>query len=241
MIKEALQYVVGLRKPEVLNIDGTSYSDKELVEIEPFIHHADPLSMHTLTSLVEYIREKVDTMGEHMLIHVESPTEVALSGALDAKRMRERLCYVQASVPEFCFGHYYDSEEFIIALQSMFIPSADRDLLLRFAGTSEAGTIAAYGDDGVTQKATIKQGIVNKEEAIIPNPVCLQPYRTFVEVDQPASQFIFRMKQEQGMGIRCALFEADGGAWKNQACQNIEQYLKKELSDVTEPRITVIS
>lgn len=63
----------------------------------------------------------------------------------------------------------------------------------------------------------------------------------FVEVDQPASQFIFRMKQEQGMGIRCALFEADGGAWKNQACQNIEQYLKKELSDVTEPRITVIS
>ena len=135
MIKEALQYVVGLRKPEVLNIDGTSYSDKELVEIEPFIHHADPLSMHTLTSLVEYIREKVDTMGEHMLIHVESPTEVALSGALDAKRMRERLCYVQASVPEFRFGHYYDSEEFIIALQSMFIPSADRDLLLRFAGT----------------------------------------------------------------------------------------------------------
>lgn len=241
MIKDALQYIVGLRKPELMEIDGKSYSDKQLYEVKPEIPRASFMRMHTLTSLVEYIREKVDTMGEHMLIHVESPTEVSLIGALDQERKREHLCQVEALVPKFCFGQYYDSEEFIIVLQSMFLPSADRDLLLRFAGTSEAGTIAAYGDDGVTQKATIKQGIVNKEEAIIPNPVCLQPYRTFVEVEQPASQFIFRMKQDQGMGIRCALFEADGGAWKNEACRKVEEYLKENLSDVTEPQITVIS
>ena len=43
------------------------------------------------------------------------------------------------------------------------------------------------------------------------------------------------------MGIRCALFEADGGAWKNEACRKVKEYLKENLSDVTEPQITVIS
>lgn len=31
MTREALQYVVGLNKPEIINIDGASYTDKELV------------------------------------------------------------------------------------------------------------------------------------------------------------------------------------------------------------------
>lgn len=30
IIKEAIEYVVGLRKPEVQEIDGVTYSDKEL-------------------------------------------------------------------------------------------------------------------------------------------------------------------------------------------------------------------
>ncbi|MDD7349794.1 MAG: hypothetical protein PUG66_08150 [Clostridiales bacterium] len=129
----------------------------------------------------------------------------------------------------------------MIALQSMFIPTPDLDLILKFAGTSEAGTIASYGDDGVTQKATIKQGIVNKEDAIIPNPVSLRPYRTFVEVEQPESKFIFRMKQDRDLGIRCAIFEADGGAWKNEACQNVKRFLEEELEGFDSTKITVIS
>lgn len=61
----------------------------------------------------------------------------------------------------------------------------DRDLILKFAGTVENGTIAQYGDDGVTQKATVKTGIASKGDAIVPNPVRLRPYRTFIEVEQP--------------------------------------------------------
>lgn len=246
MIKEALQYIVGLNKPDIMDIQGkdgvvTTYSDKQLLEVRPSIPRADFLWMHTLTSLVDYLKEEVDTMGEHMLIHVESPEEVHLISALDERRKREELCRVGASIPSFNFGQYYDSESFVIALQSMFIPTPDLDLILKFAGTSEAGTIASYGDDGVTQKATIKQGIVNKEDAIIPNPVSLRPYRTFVEVEQPESKFIFRMKQDRDLGIRCAIFEADGGAWKNEACKNVKRFLEEELEGFDSTKITVIS
>ncbi len=148
---------------------------------------------------------------------------------------------VKARIPDFRFDTYMDQENFCINLQSKFIddPDTDRALILKFAGTMEAGTIAEYGDDGVTQKATVKTGIASKGEAIVPNPVKLRPYRTFLEVEQPASEFIFRVKQNKYDGISCAIFEADGGAWKIAATSSIKDYLQFELSGLDQ--FTVIS
>lgn len=75
--------------------------------------------------------------------------------------------------------------------------------------------------------------------AIVPNPVKLKPYRTFLEVDQPVSEFIFRMKQDKYDGVLCALFEADGGAWKMEATERIKKYLESELKEYSD--FTVIS
>ena len=85
----------------------------------------------------------------------------------------------------------------------------------------------------------IKTGIASKGEAVVPNPVRLRPFRTFVEVEQPESAFVFRMRQDSDDGVECAVFEADGGAWKNAAMENIKKYLQLELSDL--PQFTVIS
>lgn len=101
----------------------------------------------------------------------------------------------------------------------------------RFAGTVTDGTITEYGDDGVSQKATVKRGVASREEKKVPSPCILRPYRTFHEVEQPASTFIFRMKSGSN-GPECALFEADGGAWKNQAMNNIRDYLIKVIKVV---------
>ena len=125
-------------------------------------------------------------------------------------------------------------------MQSKFLddPDTDRELLLKFAGTVEQGSVTEYGDDGVTQKATVKQGIASKTDAIVPNPVRLRPYRTFIEVEQPVSDFIFRMK-DSSHGITCALFEADGGAWKNAAMRNVKEYLEFELADFKDQFIVI--
>ncbi len=61
---------------------------------------------------------------------------------------------------------------------------------------------------------------------------------TFLEVEQPVSQFVFRMKD----GPRAAIFEADGGAWRNQAIVNIREYLKEQLAEEVESqRITILA
>lgn len=241
MLKEALRYLMEDMSPaNFKEINGEMFADRPMNRIS-YNPKANHIALNTLSSLIDYIRAGVDEMSGKMIVHVQSPTKVQFYSSLDAERKRECIAEVTAQVPDFRFGQFYDHESFCIGLQSKFVddPETDRALLLKFAGTVEAGTVAQYGDDGITQKATVKTGIASKGEAIIPNPVMLKPFRTFVEVDQPESRFIFRMNQNSNGSVQCALFEADGGAWKNSAMDYIRNYLENRLGDIE--NIIVIS
>ncbi len=238
MTREALQYIAGLKKAEVIEINGENYTDKEVYRVDRVLRAA-PIKMHTLTGLLDYLKAGIDSVADRMIIQVVSPEMVCVLSKLDTDRKREELVRIEADIPDFNYGQYMEQESFIIALQAKFLASGDRDLLLRFAGTVKDESIAEYGDNGVTQKATIKTGISTVSDAIVPNPVVLSPFRTFVEVMQPESSFIFRMRQREGRGVECAIFEADGGAWKNAAMENVKGYLQTELKDF--PQYTVIS
>lgn len=234
MIKKALEYIVGLSEPKVQIVENQFYSDKPLHRVS-YAPRAKSIEMNTLSSLIDYIKSGVDTFGEQMIIHVQSPTLVRMYSALDREREREYVVEVNAQLPRFAFDQFQDHEAFCIGVQSKCIddPETDKALLLRFAGTVEAGSVAEYGDDGVSQKATVKTGIASKGEALVPSPARLKPFRTFVEVEQPISSFIFRMKEDKySKAIQCALFEADGGAWKLEAMQAIKAYLDSELEGI---------
>ena len=87
-------------------------------------------------------------------------------------------------------------------------------------------------DDGVTQSVTARAGIARVAQVDLPNPVTLQPYRTFVEVEQPESQFVLRIKadpENKLEPIKCALFPADGNRWKAVAAQNIKEWLEVSI------------
>ena len=238
MTRDALQYVVGLKTAEVLDINGGKYVDKDVHRVDKELR-ASAIQMNTLTSLVDYLKAGVDSMADKMLVQVVSPMKVRVLSMLDADRKREELVDVEAMIPDFEYGRYMGNERFIIALQSKFIANDDRALLLQFAGTVKDESIAQYGDDGVTQKATIKTGITSVGDAVVPNPVKLRPFRTLIEVEQPESAFVFRMRQAEGHGVECAIFEAEGGAWKNAAMKSIKEYLQYELAEL--PQFTVIS
>ena len=231
MLKKAMEFVVELARPNVQEIGGEVYSDKSLYRID---HNpkAATIELTTLSSFLDYIKSGVDKTSENMIVHVVSPTKVCMYSALDSDRKREYTVDVKAQIPSFEFGRFIDHESFCIGLQSKFLddPHTDRALLLKFAGTVESGTVAQYGDDGITQKATVKTGLASKSDAIVPNPVTLRPFRTFIEVQQPASRFVFRMSDKNS--VQCALFEADGGAWKMDAMQSIKEYLEAQLQDV---------
>lgn len=231
MIEKALKFLTEkLAAANIHDINGETYSDKPLHRIN---HNplAEAIEMHTLSSLVDYMKSRLDSRDD-VFVHVISPTKVKVYSALDIEREREYLVEVNAQLPSFRFNEFMNHEEFCINLQSKFVDSPDRALLLKFAGTVEAGSVAQYGDDGVSQKATIKTGVASKSDALVPNPVSLSAYRTFLEVEQPCAQYIFRMKQNSAGGVLCGLFEADGGAWKIEAMDAIKNFLDEELEGV---------
>ena len=68
------------------------------------------------------------------------------------------------------------------------------------------------------------------------------PYRTFLEVPQPASDFVFRISEGRGGAPAFKLVAADGGLWKSQAVDNVKNYLVKALADVPDrEKITIIA
>lgn len=236
-LKEAMEYAVGLSDANIHNINSSTYADKKLYRVDEELR-ADPIGMSTLSGLLDYIKGDIDHMASRMIVHIVSPVEVHLLSCLDSDRKRENLVTVKANIPDFPYGKFIGSEEFLIHIRSKFIQNEDACKLLQFAGTTEAGTVAGYSDDGISQSATVKKGIASKGMEIVPNPVKLRPYRTFTEVEQPESEFIFRMKNfDDSPG--CALFEADGGAWKRAAMLNIKNHLEFELADF--PQFTVVS
>lgn len=238
MIKEALQYIIGLSQPRTEEIYGeTYYFHNGIPMLVDGCRHCEPLEISTLTSLVDYIKERMayDFNGTgdlpQMIVHVQSETEVRLVSAFNGDMDRWEIAKVKARIPRIALNEFVGQESFIIQMQSMFLDTPDKAIVMQVAGNVEDKTVMNYGDDGVTQKATIKSGLASMEDVFVPNPVTLQPFRTFHEISQPEISFVFRMKNSQS-GVSCALFEADGGAWKFNAVHSIAEYLKKELEGV---------
>jgi hypothetical protein len=203
---------------------------------------AKSIEATTLTALVDYIKQKRDELRESMIIQVEDETTVRLFSGLTKERKRETLFTVRALLPSFDFGHEYDQERFLISLQSCFKESDDRTAVATVAANITDQQNEQYSDDGVTQQVVIKSGVAHKDNAIVPNPVNLTPYRTFLEVDQPASDFIFRIRKNEGSAPTFKLVAADGGVWKAEAVANVKNYLEEALKDIpNREQITIIA
>jgi hypothetical protein len=160
-----------------------------------------------------------------------------LYGELNGKH-RKRDVYAVSKLDEmykaFPFGTFLVSEDFQIKLRSLFLDTEDRQaifpLISKLTVTDEIGAI----DDGVTQTVSVKRGMSGAlTEQAAPKPiVSLKPFRTFREIDQPESEFLFRMKAIEGKVPTLALFEADGGAWALEAVSLIAHFFNERLKDV---------
>lgn len=232
--REALNYLVnlGYEKDVLVETEKGLFSKVPLTRIKyPSI---ETLEVSNLTSIIEYLRSDIDNLGDwlsdKLLIQVVSPREVrVLSPILTDDYTRDELIRATAVLPNnIIYDRFIDTERFNIMLQSSFVDNDDKKLLLKFTGLIQEEAVKKTGDDGVSQAVTIKTGVASVGNAVVPNPVLLAPYRTFPEIEQPESRFIFRMQE----GPQAALYEADGGMWKNIAMRRIQDYLVEQLREI---------
>jgi hypothetical protein len=234
VIKNALQWIMDQAKPLLVTVDGREYSTEELYSVmEPA---PAPMHIHTLTGLADYIKAHKDILddldGENPFFQVISHKEVELrSGIFGA--FCQRKTFLSATPPEnrgYPFGQWQHPESFIIALQAMFVPDDTTKALLALVSSIKEEAIKTSGDDGVSQTVTARAGVALVTEVKVPNPVTLRPYRTFMEVEQPAISCVFRLRQ----GPMLSLYEADGGLWRLEAIQSIKAYLDRAMKDLNQ-------
>ena len=244
MIKDAINRILELAGPKEININGETYSDKSLYRISQCLP-VETLNLNSLRGIIDYIENNVnkDFADDECMLHIVTPTQVRLLSTLNDDYRRDVFVDAVAPLTEFRYGKKYGSEEFVINMQANFTDyeeDNDKAIILKFAGTVKNGSVTEYGDDGVSQKATVKVGVASLADAEVPSPCHLYPYRTFVEVPQPGSDFIFRLFDNGNAGVECSLFEADGGAWRLEAKENILKYLKEELKRIGYKMIPIV-
>jgi len=233
MIKEALDRLLSLAEPTFREEDdGRLYANRNMEEIQaPMV---TPIVAQSLAGFVDLFR--LQDSEKPAIILVADHTRVdAIGKTVDEWRRRDN--YFRAQLPSdaarFRFGQYLDPEEFVIGMLTLFEDAdyvhSDHRKVVKLVSGLVAEAVSISNDDGFSQQVITKQGMAMKNEEKVSPRVTLSPWRTFREISQPSSEFVLRLRSRAGQTPVCALFEADGGEWKNTALKNIKEYLAKEL------------
>jgi hypothetical protein len=221
-----------------------------LAPIETFDHHglvytSDPLNLInppaiakinviTLSALAALYHSSFEAMDKtNIVVHVTSEVGVAVYGNF-SNEYAQRTAYAAASfadVKSFTFGTWLDQETFIIGLQAHVKDSGDRQYLLDLSSRIAINDQLEVTDNGVSQDVTAKTGTSLKQVLTLKPRVTLAPFRTFREIEQPSSEFVFRVRKGARGTPELALFEADGGAWKLTAMKLIAEYLTNAIAN----------
>jgi|APSaa5957512576_1039674.scaffolds.fasta_scaffold44149_3 hypothetical protein len=221
MIEEILQ---ALQAETVVAGNKAYVHDNYKIAPEPTVR---PLHTHTLQSVIDVLTAKFE--AEHakdLLIYISSPEAVSLiSNSVTKDLQRHCLVDADAYVFDFYFGTEYSYESFIIALNSQFQDNPGKTNLLKALSQISKKVENSLSDTGISQEFKAKAGITTSVK--LENPIELIPFRTFPEVEQPASLFVFRMLESKGT-VRLILQEAGGSQWKLEAIKHIRQWFEAQ-------------
>lgn len=239
-LTNAFVWLRDMGRPVIEMVGDKKFSPVTYKEIKPdAVQYPAQLQVYTLDALCNIIDQKVDDITpEQWLLHVVDEETVHLIAKDYDTDYGRRRTLAQASPPEtegFEFGHYYQPDEFVIKLHANFGHTEDQSYVLQIASNITAERLTTSQDDGISQTVGMKQGIGGhlQTSKVLKNRVKLRPFRTFVEVEQPESEFLFRAKQDRENTMpTLALFEADGGKWRLEAIENISAYLRNHATGV---------
>lgn len=234
MTRDFIEKLQEMDTPHTFETSNGTYCDKDLNRIPTATAVKQPLHTETLTSIVDYIRSNADASAlsesGRFIVHVENYNRAVLYKELNADKNRDTLISAKYGTEDFGFGQFMPLEQFIISLQAAFVQDGSTAQLLSFVSSVRNDSSVTQNDDGVGQTVTVRQGISLAQKVTAPNPVALRPYRTFAEIEQPESNYVFRIKKTDD-GAYAALFPADGDHWKHTAITSIANYLESELLD----------
>lgn len=219
MLAKMIDKIVSLKETKIFEIDGQTYADASLTRIPPHVDRPDCISVSGLDSICKLIRTELEKVGTTIMVQIKSNDTVEVMTTYLSDFSRNTLYRAKADAPGLRTG-FRGREVALI------------ELLSRMTNENSVST----NDNGVTQTVEARQGVALNAVVEIKPRVMLRPFRTFLEVEQPESEFLLRVDPDEGIGF----FEADGGIWKLEAKKNIADYFLKNMGDLIDAGKVVV-
>lgn len=228
MIVDALEFLINQYKPVVKDDSSeTLYVSSEYEkQLQPT---PSPIKISSLGGIIDYISTVDEKISSPSFIHVESHCQVNVVDSLNVDMDRNIFAFAKCPHDRRRGKDWYDLESFIITIKSDFVQDENTDKLLNISSKIDLSDTASLKDDGISQEVSLKSGVhlVNKTE--IPSLIKLRPYSTFTEIEQPACDFVYRVRKKEH-SVQIGLFECENANWQVQAVNDIYNYLKDKVN-----------
>jgi len=233
--KEAIEKIVELADPRINTIDGATYlfhkTGDDYTQVHATPEFPETLALNSLDALVAMIKtEAVKRHAPPFYLMAKAHDSVkCYTQPMDILRNERAVLYnvIAADVPGWADNTQLPFEEALIAIRTRFQQSPDIIYLLKLLSDITNGAKVTYSDNGMATTVVTQKGVALQGSDTIRPIVKLRPYRTFLEIDQPESEFHIRVSER---GIK--FIEADGGMWKLTARRTIAEYLSERLADM---------
>ena len=231
MLKEAIEKIQELCAPNLFQIGDQHYiADKSggYTNIKPDLEMVENIHLSSLDAMVAFV--KTEAVKNHDAVYITVPdhkTVECFTHPYTALRMNRVYLYTAdaTDVPGWGEKVALQFEEAIIALRTRFQKTADTEYALKLLSDITTGSKVTFNDNGVATSVVTKKGIDLQSNTTIRPIISLRPYRTFQEVEQPASEFLIRINERN-----ITFVEADGGMWKLAARNTVKKYLEQALA-----------
>lgn len=227
-------------EPKKVDINGRSFmvTGGSCTEIEPLeLPKPEKVNTRSLNALVVLIKSEVDSQTENPPLYVSCNTyggvEVFTTPNPEDDLHRWQPYHATASdLPPLVEDVRWSFNEAMIKLRSMFqrAPEGEKndvDYILDLLSHMSIDQSVKSDDNGITQTVQVRKGVSFVENKAVRPIVTLAPYRTFQEVEQPESEFVFRVYDDRSISLTAA----DGGMWKLAARDAVKHYLETALCD----------
>lgn len=235
MLAKLIDKIVTLKETKTFEINGQTYADAPLTRIPPHVDRPECIHVSGLDGICKLIRTELAKIDTVVMVQAKSHNTVEVMTTYLPDFSRNILYRAEADAPGLRTG-FRAREAALIELRSLFIPNEGTAYLLDLLSKMTDENKVSTNDNGVTQTVEARQGVALNAMVEVKPRVMLRPFRTFLEVEQPESEFLLRVDADEGIGF----FEADGGIWKLEAKKNIADYFNTNLTDLIEAGKVVI-
>lgn len=227
-------------QPEIFNYKGIDYvkTSKGFEVLRK--QSVQPIKTNSLIGVVQFIEDLIKNnyslLRTPFLIKVDV-NDITVYTSLEEDKDREILLRAEPLIPDLSLGYNLSVEELIILLSTAYVQTENTLKFINSISSLRIIEEVEFSDDGIGQTVTAKQGAsINKVYEVQPI-VKLKPIRTYGEIEQVESKFLFRVSKTGTV----KLLEADGGQWKYEAQRRICMFFYDHLREqIDKDFVTII-